>query len=98
MNKSVPKMVSFLKNGDDLYLELVHGYSPGPITTTRIKIKTVDHYYQYEDDKGNRVRANQLEEMLLAHNRAELRIHDGVHTEGECRFYFRGFYTDGRFV
>lgn len=98
MNRPVPKMISFLKESTDLYLELVHGYAPGPVTVTRIKVKPTDHYFQYEDDKGNRVMAHQLEEMLLAHNRAELRVHDGVHTEGECRFLFRGFYTMGRFV
>ena len=84
----------------EAYIEFEHGYAPGPVTITRIKVvrDPERRYYHYEDDKGNRVTGQQVEDMLLAHNRADLRVHDGEHKTGICRFSFRGFFTTGRYV
>ena len=84
---------------DGKYVELVHGYPPGPVTVTRVTFNRNGRlFFKLEGPDGRSMSVLELERMLTAPDLAELRVHDGVNSEGECDFWFRGFSTRGRFV
>jgi hypothetical protein len=84
----------------EAYIELEYGRAPGAARVIRVRVvrDEAHRYYRYEDGDGHRLSGSQIENALLAHDLADLRVHDGIHATGPCRFSFRGFWIIGRYV
>lgn len=90
-----------MSRNPDSWIEIHYPYARVNAPKT-IRIKMVrdesGRFFRYIDQNGDRVLAQQLEELLLSPG-SELRIHDGVHEAGTvCRFLFRGVCTRGVFT
>lgn len=90
--------IGHLRPENDSYIELEHRFESGEVKITRVTLADMEYGFHLKDTEGNYVLGRRMEQMLLAKELVELRVHDSVHSSGEFKFLYRGFYTKGRYV